>query len=461
MKFKKQFVCVVCGNVTFKWSGYCDSCGGWNTIEENKIIESSNLNLKKGLQLNKKGELNKATTLSNVNFDEQKRFVLNELISFNKILGGGLVQGSLCLIAGSPGIGKSTLLLQVCSCLELTTKILYVSGEESKSQIKLRADRLNLKLSNLFVLSEFDIELIINEIENLNPNIVIIDSIQTISYSQISSALGSVVQVKQCTYFLQKIAKEKNITVVVVGHINKEGNIAGPKTLEHIVDVVLSFEGESKFSYRILKAIKNRFGPTNEIAVFEMKSNGLVEVDDLSKELLKERPKQVCGSCVCCFNEGNSFIFTEIQSIVTNSNFAIPRRISIGLDFNKLTILIAVLEKRVGVSFKNFDCYVNVVGGIKLDSYGGHDLALALALISSLKNIPVGDDVVAFGEIGLAGEIRSVSGFEKAVLKAEKLGFKQILLPLSCVKKLQHFNYSVKIIPVTDIKNAILKIFKK
>lgn len=455
-KIKKQFVCRNCGATAYKWSGYCESCGGWNTFEED-YIKNVGVGARFGLELERGKFSSKATTLDCVDVDESKRFVV-DLKQFNDVLGGGLVQGSICLIGGCPGIGKSTLLLQVCGSLSKAAKVLYVSGEESRGQIKLRAERLQIQSSNLFVLSEFDIQSIVNEIESLKPKIIIIDSIQTISFSQISSSCGSVAQVKHCTYILQKIAKDKNIAVIIIGHVNKEGNIAGPKVLEHIVDVVLSFEGDSRFSFRTLRSIKNRFGPANEFVVFEMEKRGLVPVENLSKILLSERPKQVSGSCVCCFVEGSKPVFVEVQAIVTRSNLPMPRRMCKGFDFGKLALIIAVLEKRVGFSFKNFDCYVNVVGAFKLDNTTGCDLAFVLALVSSMKNVPVGDDVVAFGEVGLAGEVRSALGFEKIVLEAIKLGFKKFILPKSCVKKLQHFNYDVKMIAVSSVKDAVFNV---
>ena len=454
-KGKKQFVCRNCGAVEFKWSGRCDSCGGWNTFEEETVsLIGSKFNF--GLELKTGDASPRSTTLDSVNFRESSRLVVN-LKQFNEVLGGGIVQGSICLIGGCPGIGKSTLLLQVCGGFDKNVKVLYVSGEESKSQIKLRADRLKIQNSNLFVLSEFDMQTIANEIEALQPDVVVVDSIQTVSVAQIPSSCGSVAQVKQSTYIFQKIAKEKNIATILVGHVNKEGNIAGPKVLEHIVDVVLSFEADSHFFYRVLRSVKNRFGPANEFVVFEMNSNGLVVVDNPSELLLSERPKQVSGSCVCCFVEGSKPVFVEIQAIVSKSSLPMARRMCNGFDFGKLVLMLAVLEKRVGLSFKNFDCYVNVVGAFKLDNVVGSDLALVLALVSSLKNVSVGDDVVAFGEVGLAGEVRATLGFERAVLEAQKLGFKKIFLPKSCVKKLQHFNYNVKMISIGSVKEAVLK----
>lgn len=456
LKSKKRYVCQNCANVSFKWLGYCENCGGWNTYEEEVVLKNSGVNF--GLELQSSRHGNRATTLDLVDFDEQSRFTV-EIKHINNLLGGGLVQGSLCLLGGCPGIGKSTLLLQICGSLCKKNRVLYVSGEESRGQIKMRADRLKIKSPNLFVLSEFDVQAIVNEIENLKPKVVVVDSIQTISLAQIASSCGSVAQVKQCTYILQKIAKENNTAIIIVGHVNKEGNIAGPKVLEHIVDVVLSFEGESKLMYRVLRVVKNRFGPANEIAVFEMNKEGLVPVLNPSKVLLNERPKNTSGSCVCCVIEGSRPMFVEIQAIVAKSNLAIPRRMSGGFDYGKLALIIAVLEKRAGFSFKNLDCYVNVVGSIKLDGIVGFDLALAMALISSLKNLPVGDDVVALGEVGLAGEVRSVSGLEKSIDEAQKLGFKKFFLPKSCLKKLQLFNYDVKIFAVESVMEAAARCF--
>lgn len=452
LKNKKCYVCQNCGNVSLKWIGYCKNCGGWNTYEEDVVLKSAGLNF--GLELNKKSSFNRAVTLNLVDFNDQQRFTV-EMAQFNSLMGGGIVCGSLCLLGGCPGIGKSTLLLQVCGSLCKKHKVLYVSGEESCGQIKIRAERLKIKGSNLFVLSEFDMQSIVGEIEKLKPEIVVVDSIQTISSAQIASSCGSVTQVKQCTYILQKIAKEKNIAIIIVGHVNKEGSIAGPKILEHIVDVVLSFEGESKFLYRVLRVVKNRFGSSNEMVVFEMNEEGLSPVLNPSKILLSERPKKTSGSCICCLMEGSRPIFVEIQAIVAKSNLVVPRRMSSGFDYSKLVLIIAVLEKRVGFSFKNLDCYVNVVGSLKLDGVFGFDLALILALVSSLKNIPVGDDVVAFGEVGLAGEVRSVNGLERAIVEAKKLGFQKFFVPKSCLKKLQLFNYNVKIIAVESVNEAV------
>ncbi len=446
--------------MSFKWSGCCENCGSWNTFEEvssSFYAKSSNV-MNFGLHLGLDSNSNCATNLSSVRLDDVPRFSTG-MVQLDELFGGGLVQGSLCLIGGCPGIGKSTLLFQVSANLSEKYRVLYVSGEESKSQIKLRADRLkianqNLASQNLFVFSEYDMQRIVGEIESLKPNVVVVDSIQTVSCTQVQSACGSVVQVKQCAYILQQIAKCKNIAVIVVGHVNKEGAIAGPKVLEHVVDVVLAFEGELNFSHRILRVKKNRFGPANEIAVFEMKSEGLVFVSDPSKELLCERPKGVCGSCVCCLVEGSRPIFTEIQSIVAKSAFLNARRMSNGVDYGKLALAIAVLEKRLGLSFKNFDCYVNVVGSIRLENASGCDLALLLSLISSLKNVAVGDDVVAFGEVGLAGEVRSAAGFERVVLEAQKLGFKKFLLPKSCQKKLHLTGLDVKMVAVSSVVEA-------
>lgn len=454
-KTKKQYVCRECAAVSFKWSGCCENCGSWNSFEEvaqSFYLKSSGA-MNSGLYLNSNSNSNCATNLSVIRLDEVPRFSTG-MAQLDELFGGGLVQGSLCLIGGCPGIGKSTLLLQVCANLSEKYRVLYVSGEESNSQIKLRADRLKIESQNLFVFSEYDIQKIVSEIENLKPEVVVVDSIQTVSCAQVQSACGSVVQVKHCAYILQQIAKCNNIAIVVVGHVNKEGAIAGPKVLEHVVDVVLAFEGELNFSRRILRVKKNRFGPANEIAVFEMKSEGLVFVSDPSKELLCERPKGVCGSCVCCLVEGSRPIFTEIQSIVAKSAFLNARRMSNGVDYGKLALAIAVLEKRMGLSFKNFDCYVNVVGSIKLENDSGCDLALLLSLISSLKNVAIDDDVVAFGEVGLAGEVRSAAGFEKAVLEAQKLGFKKFLLPRSCQKKLQRTGLDVKIVAVSSVAEA-------
>ena len=448
-KNKVEFVCRECGYISLKWTGCCPECGNWNTFNE-EVID----------------KFNKAKSFTNfvqpkilkeIDFDSELRYDTG-IDELNILFGGGIVKGSISLIGGDPGIGKSTLLLQICSNLANNNKILYVSGEESAKQLKLRANRLKVDNDNLLILPESDMDSIVSSIKNVNPDIVMIDSIQTMNLAEISSASGSVTQVRECTYVLQKIAKEKDISIILVGHVNKEGNIAGPKILEHIVDVVLYFEGETKFAFRILRVVKNRFGSTNEIAVFEMLKEGLKPVNNPSAVLLNERPSGVSGSCVCSIMEGTRPILAEVQSLVTKSGFGMPRRMCKGFDYNRMSLIIAVLEKRAGYFFGTLDCYINVVGGIRLDDPAA-DLAIALSLISSLRDKPLDEKLIAFGEIGLAGEIRSVAGVDKIVIEAKKLGFNKIIIPSNCMKKIKKIPDCIEIIPANNIKSVIFRVF--
>jgi len=349
----------------------------------------------------------------------------NEL---DRVLGGGLVRGSVVLLGGEPGIGKSTILLQICNTLATSSKVLYVSGEESPGQLKLRAKRLGVEPEQLLVMTSTDIAEVDREIEDKAPGVVIVDSIQTMYDTTLTSAAGSVSQVRECTLNLIRIAKTAGISVIIVGHINKEGAVAGPKVLEHMVDAVLYFEGEKQHTYRIIRAIKNRFGPTNELGVFEMTDSGLEEVTNPSQMLLSGRPKNISGNCAVCVIEGTRPIVAEIQALVTPSVFAAPRRMANGIDYNRLTLLLAVLEKRLGLRLSTQDVYVNVVGGLRLEE-PAVDLAVVLAVVSGYKDKPISDTLIAFGEIGLAGECRTVSQAERRIKEAEKLGFTSVMLP--------------------------------
>lgn len=431
-KTKEVYVCSSCAFETPKWNGRCGGCGEWNTL----ISEIRHATPKKSFK--------NAPTTSNVstfiNIDEiesldeyRYKTGCNEL---DRVLGGGIVKGSLVLLGGDPGIGKSTLLLQICEHLGKTLKIMYVSGEESPKQIKLRAIRLGVNGSNLFIVSDTDVYSIINTISVEKPDIVMIDSIQTMSINEISSSAGSVTQVRESTTAFMKTAKSEEIPVFIVGHVNKDGAIAGPKVLEHIVDCVLYFEGERHLSYRILRAVKNRFGSTNEIGVFEMLQSGLDQVDNPSLMLLSGRPKNVPGTCVACVMEGSRPILCEVQALVTTTGFGNPRRMTTGFDYNRTALLLAVLEKRGGYFFGNTDVYVNITGGLKLDEPAA-DLPVALSLISSLKDIPMSEEIFAFGEIGLAGEIRGVSQAMQRVQEAQRLGFKKVILPKMCSKQIR------------------------
>ena len=370
------------------------------------------------------------------------------------MLGGGIVKGSLVLLSGDPGIGKSTLILQMCEYLGKTLNVLYVSGEESKRQLKLRAERLQVKTENLNVLTETDVETVTSYIYETKPDIVMIDSIQTMSLSAISSVPGSVAQVRECTNAYLHTAKSLDIPIIVVGHVNKDGAIAGPKVLEHIVDAVLYFEGEKNLTYRVLRAVKNRFGSTNEIGVFEMYDKGLKQVQNPSAMLISGRPKNVSGTCVACVLEGTRPVLAEVQGLVTQTGFGNPRRMSTGFDYNRLSLLLAVLEKRVGFHFSAFDAYVNIVGGLKL-AEPAVDLPVVLALISSMKDAVLREDVIAFGEIGLAGEVRTVINAESRVLEAARLGFKRCIIPIHNLSGISEKAKSqIEVVGVRTIKKA-------
>lgn len=375
----------------------------------------------------------------------------------NRVLGGGLVKGALILLGGEPGIGKSTLLLQICQFLGEEHTVLYISGEESMRQIKLRAQRLGVNSLNLYLLSLTDAEAITDAIIKEKPDIVMIDSIQTMNISNISSSPGSITQVRECTNLFMRTAKSEDIPIFIVGHVNKDGAIAGPKVMEHIVDAVLHFEGDRNQSYRILRAIKNRFGSTNEIGVFEMAESGLKEVENPSEMLLAGRPLHVSGTCVSCTVEGTRPILAEVQALVTKSGFSTPRRVATGFDFNRMALLVAVLEKRLGLFFGQLDVYINVVGGLRLDEPAA-DLAVALSLYSSLLDKPLDEHLIAFGEIGLGGELRAVSHTVQRVAEAERLGFQSCILPKQALKNLDLSRHSIQIIGVSSLQQAFASI---
>ena len=391
--------------------------------------------------------------LKDITGDVEKR-ISTGIKEFDRVLGGGIVLGSLVLISGDPGIGKSTILLQICEYLGRDKYVLYVSGEESANQIKLRANRLGVFTDNLAILSQTDVGTIVETIRTEKPDIVIIDSIQTMTYEECSSSAGSVTQVRECTNIFMHTAKSFGIPIFVVGHVNKDGAIAGPKVLEHIVDTVLYFEGERNYSYRILRGVKNRFGSTNEIGVFQMMQNGLQEVENPSLLMLSGRPKNTSGTCVACVMEGSRPILAEVQGLVTATGFGTPRRMSTGFDYNRMAMLLAVLEKRAGYYFNSMDAYINVVGGLKLDEPSA-DLTVAMALVSSLKDMVVNENVIAFGEIGLAGEIRAVSHCEQRVSEAHRLGFERCIIPFHNYKALpKELKVNVDIVPVRTIRDA-------
>ncbi len=446
-KNKTVYICSECGYESAKWYGQCPHCGEWNCMEEEIKADSSSKQAYSPVGRANVVTLNEITGSDEIRYD-------TGIKEFNRVLGGGLVKGSLVLIGGDPGIGKSTILLQSCYNLSKTKKVLYVSGEESSGQIKLRADRLKVNGDNLFVLCDTDAQYVCEVIRNEKPDVVIIDSIQTMSISEVTSSAGSITQVRECTNLFMRTAKGLDIPMFIVGHVNKDGNIAGPKVMEHIVDTVLYFEGDKNLTCRILRAVKNRFGSTNEVGVFIMGTNGLSEVENPSKMMLEGRPKNTSGTCVACVMEGSRPILAEVQGLVTPTGFGNPRRMSTGFDYNRMSMLIAVLEKRCGYFFSNTDCYINVAGGMKIDEPAS-DLSVALALVSSLKDMVVREDVIAFGEIGLAGEIRSVSSAEQRVSEAVRMGFKRIVIPYHNYKSLpESIKQSAQVVGVRTIRKA-------
>ncbi len=426
-KSKSLYICSACGYESPKWFGCCPGCGEWNTMNEEIVSQAAaakSKNTRPVLSL----RLDEISGESGVRYQTGMK-------ELDRVLGGGLVKGSLVLLSGDPGIGKSTILLQMCQSMSRELEILYISGEESAHQIKLRARRLGVDNPCLRVMSETDVLSIVDYIRTEKPGVVIVDSIQTMDYADVASSPGSVTQVRESAGVFMRTAKTLGIPVLLVGHVNKDGNIAGPKVLEHIVDAVLYFEGNRNFSYRILRAVKNRYGSTNEIGVFEMLDKGLVEVENPSLMLISGKPKNTPGSCIACAMEGSRPILAEVQALVTPTGFGNPRRMSTGFDYNRTAMLLAVLEKRAGYFFGNMDTYVNVVGGLKLDE-PATDLSVAMALVSSLKDAVVSDDTLAFGEIGLAGEIRGVSNCEQRVREAVRLGFSRCIIPRHNLKTL-------------------------
>jgi DNA repair protein RadA/Sms len=448
-KIKSVYVCSECGYETGKWLGQCPKCKQWSTLEEEIRTETSS-KASRGVSLTGRSQV---YTLSQITADTEHRFDTG-LKELNRVLGGGLVKGSIVLLSGDPGIGKSTLLLQICQPLGTSLKILYVSGEESAHQLKLRANRLKVNSQNLSVLCETDAQYICEVISSEKPDLVMIDSIQTMNIPELSSSTGSVTQVRETTNLFMRTAKSLNIPIIIVGHVNKDGNIAGPKVLEHIVDAVLYIEGDRNFSYRILRAVKNRYGSTNEIGMFEMQDCGLVEVSNPSMMLISGKPKNTSGSCIACIMEGSRPIMAEVQSLVTPTGFGTPRRMASGIDYNRMAMLIAVLEKRAGYFLGNMDCYVNIIGGLKIDEPAA-DLSIALAIVSSLKDYAVSEDVLAFGEIGLGGEIRAVNNCEQRIKEAAKLGFRKCVVPKYNLTKIQkNFKEDIEVIGVNNIRQA-------
>ena len=430
-KAKTVFYCTACGNETPKWQGRCSACGAWNTLEEH--IEKP-VNIARA-KLAPVGQSRRPQRISEVDCDGEIRFSTG-MGELDRVLGGGAVEGSLVLVGGAPGIGKSTLLLQICNSLCAGRKVLYVSGEESERQLKLRAQRLGVAPEALYILSETRLSDILEAVEEMKPDILIADSVQTLYNEENESSPGSVSQVKDCTMSLMHLSKSQGVTVFVVGHINKDGNIAGPKVLEHMVDCVLYFEGDQNSSYRLLRAAKNRFGSTNEIGVFEMADKGLLEVPNPSQMLLEGRPEGASGTCVACVMEGTRPVLAEVQALVSKTSFNVPRRTADGFDFNRAALLLAVGEKRAGMRLSMFDAYINVIGGLKLDEPGA-DLPVILAVASSYRDQAISDDLVAIGEVGLTGEIRSVSNMNQRLGEVSRLGFRKCIIPRNGSDKLE------------------------
>ena len=427
-KAKSVYVCNECGWETARWSGQCSSCGAWNTLQEELRTKTASAAAAKAVVTAAPKKL------ADIDETDEPRLKTN-IRELDRVLGGGIVPGGLMLIGGDPGIGKSTLLLQVCATLGQTHDILYVSGEESARQIRLRASRLKVNTDRLSVLCENDMDTVLAAAEAAKPDLLIIDSIQTMALDSVASSAGSVTQVRECTAAIMRTCKAMDLPVFIVGHVNKDGAIAGPKVMEHIVDCVLSFEGERHTTYRLLRCAKNRYGSTNEIGVFEMHDKGLVEVENPSQMLLAGRLENVSGTCIACTLEGTRPLLAEVQGLVTPTGFGNPRRMSTGFDYNRLNLILAVLEKRAGYFFSTLDVYINVVGGLRLDEPAA-DLAVALALVSGLKDHPLPHHAMAFGEVGLAGEIRAVTNAQARVNEAARLGFTHIVLPAQNVKGL-------------------------
>ena len=448
VKSKTVYVCSECGYESPKWIGKCAGCGEWNTM-----VEDVRLPQKAVTAAAKPLHTFSARPLSQIDAADEHRFVTG-IKELDRVLGGGIVKGSVVLLSGDPGIGKSTILLQVCNALQGNLNILYVSGEESAIQIKLRAKRIGVESDNVSIMTETDVQTVCEYISSAKPDLVIIDSIQTMQHSDIASSPGSIVQVRESTNLLLRTGKSLDIPVFIVGHVNKGGDIAGPKVMEHIVDTVLYFEGERNQSYRILRAIKNRFGSTNEIGVFEMTETGLSEVENPSDMMLSGRMSDVSGGCITCIIEGTRPILAEVQGLVTATGFGNARRTAAGFDYNRLNLLLAVLEKRLGLYFSNLDTYLNIVGGIRLDEPAA-DLAVAMALVSGLRDIPIDENTIAFGEIGLSGELRSVPRAQARVTEAARMGFKQCIMPKSCLKQITAVPESIKLVGVRRLSEAV------
>ena len=453
-KQKTVYCCSECGNETPNWAGKCPACGAWNTLVELKLDSAGTKG--RGAR-GARAAVPSAKKISELDTSAEIRFSTG-ISEFDRVLGGGAVVGALVLVGGAPGIGKSTLLLQMCGMIDKGRRVLYITGEESERQLKLRATRLGID-GDIYVLAETDIDSIIACIGEVAPDVVIIDSIQTVSDAEVSSAPGSITQVRECTMRLMRVTKDKGLTMFVVGHINKEGSIAGPKVLEHMVDCELYFEGERSTSFRILRAAKNRFGSTNEIGVFEMADNGLRCVENPSEMLLSGRPENSPGTCVACVIEGTRPILAEVQALLCQAGYNSAARRSNGIDYNRTAMLLAVLEKRGGLPVSNCDSYINVIGGLFLDEPAA-DLATILAIASSYLDRPLGADLAAIGEVGLSGEVRSVSALNQRLTEISRLGFKRCVIPAHVRDEVKQFD-GMDVIPVKNVREAIRAVLGK
>lgn len=453
---KSIFFCQNCGHEESKWLGQCPACGEWNSFVEEKIDSGVTKGVSSGARSVRESVREaKVVPLNSVSADDDAR-CRTGIRELDRVLGGGIVSGSLVLVGGDPGIGKSTLLLQVCRLLAKEKKVLYISGEESQAQIKLRANRMGAFSENLFLLCETNLEIIRGVIEKERPELVVIDSIQTMYSEDVSSAPGSVSQVRESTNVFLQLAKGLCVPIFIVGHVTKEGTVAGPRVLEHMVDTVLYFEGDRHASYRILRAVKNRFGSTNEIGVFEMQQTGLAEVENPSEYMLSGRPEHASGSVVACSIEGTRPILIEIQALVCQSSFGMPRRTAAGTDYNRVNLLMAVLEKRLGMALGNSDAYVNIAGGIRMNE-PAIDLGIVMAIVSSFRNRPVDEKTIVFGEVGLSGEVRAVNMPEQRVTEAKKLGFETCILPEVSLKMVSGIK-GIRLIGVKNIGDAVREI---
>lgn len=448
MKVKTMYICNECGYQTPKWLGKCPGCDAWGSLTETVVEEKKQAAVKKT-----SGAMpRRVRKLSDITYDHEVRYKTGSG-ELDRVLGGGIVKGSLILVGGDPGIGKSTLLLQICKFLGESKKILYVSGEESERQIKLRAERLGVDTENLYLISENDVGSVVECIETVSPDIVIIDSIQTMHRDEIASAAGSVPQVREATNAFMNIAKHEGISMFIVGHVTKDGSLAGPRVLEHMVDCVLYFEGDRQMSFRILRAVKNRFGSTNEIGVFQMENDGLREVENPSAMLLEGRPENASGSSVVCAMEGSRGVLAEVQALVTPTGFGNPRRMSSGIDLNRVLLMIAVLEKRARVNLSNFDVYINVAGGLRIDETA-IDLGLCAAIVTGRTDNPIPSDMIFIGEVGLGGELRSVSQLGKRLNEAKKLGFNTAIVPKNSLRGVRKPE-GMAVLGVTSISEAM------